>query len=244
MNKFAQLKEYTDSIGSIYGTENTSLYLYSLAKILEPRLVVDLGTGLGSNFLWLGTALKENATGNLITVDHGEDWSNFVKIREQLGPYYREDYKDFIYNLIDEFDLSEEVSYVKSKIQDFNIDSEIDILVSDFAHGPYDIVSLLAKYLPKMAFCSHIFIDSASTLYSSYHTLEKLIEQFNKGIVPLSMAEMLEKEDYDNTIRLLCLTEFKLTHIIENKNRSQNSMAQIQIIPRDIMPQPRVNIRF
>ena len=244
MNKFAQLKEYTDSIGSIYGTENISLYLYSLAKILEPRLVVDLGTGLGSNFLWLGTALKENATGNLITVDHGEDWSKFIKIRDQLGPYYREDYTDFIHNLIDEFDFGEEVSYVKSTIQDFNVDSEIDFLVSDFAHGPYDIVSLLAKYLPKMAFYSHIFIDSASTLYSSYHTLEKLIEQFNKGIIPLTLGEMLDQSGYDEISRLIVLSEFKLTHLIENKNRNQNSMAQIQISPRDIMPQPRVNIRF
>ena len=244
MSKFAQLKEYTDSIGSIYGTENTSLYLYSLAKILEPRIVLDLGTGLGCTSLWLGTALKENNRGKLITVDDGSEWSKFTKIQDQLGPYYRENYSDFIFNLIEEFDLSEEVSFANGKIQNFSIDSEIDFLVSDFAHGPYDIVNLLAKYLPKMAFSSHIFIDSASTLYSSYHTLEALIEQLNKGKIPLSLGEMIREEDYDDVSRLVQLTTFKLTHLVENKDRKQNSMAQIQIIPNDIMPQPRINIRF
>ena len=32
---------------------------------------------------------------------------------------------------------------------------------------------------------SKIYIDSASTHYSSYHTLEKLIDMFNNDIMPV-----------------------------------------------------------
>lgn len=244
MNQFASLKQYTDTIGSVYGTENISIYLYSLAKMIEPKLVIDLGTGLGSTSLWLGMALKENNIGNVITVDNGSEWDRLKQIRDLLDPYYKEDYSDFIRNLISTFELNSQVSFVNSKIETLQVTQEIDILVCDYAHGPYNILKLFAEYLPKMAMNSYIFIDSASTLYSSYHTLEKLIEQLNKGIIPLTLSEMVHEDDAENFSKMVQCSTFKLTHLIENKKRNQNSTAQIQISPVDIMPQPRVNIRF
>ena len=38
--------------------------------------------------------------------------------------------------------------------------------------------------------------------------------------------------------------EFKLEHIVENKDRSQNSTACITIQPYDIFPYPKVNVRY
>ena len=244
MNKFANLKSYTDSIGSIYGTENISIYLYSLARMIEPKLVVDLGTGLGSTSLWVGSALEENNKGTLITVDDGSEWDRIKQARDLIEPYFREDYSDFIYNLIHSFELNSYVSFIHSRIETLAVTQKIDMLICDYSHGPYNILKLLANYLPKMSMNSYIFIDSASTLYSSYHTLEKLIEQLNKGIVPLTLSEMVSENDAEDFARVIGTSEFKLTHLIENKNRSQNSTAQIQILPVDIMPQPRVNIRF
>lgn len=244
MSKFAALKQYTDSIGSVYGTENISIYLYSLAKMLEPKLVVDLGTGLGSTSLWLGMALKENKQGNVVTVDDGGEWKKFKQISHLLEPYYSSNYSEFIQNLISAFDLDSQVSFVDAQIQTLDVIEEIDILVSDYAHDPYTILKLFAKYLPKMSKNSYIFIDSASTLYSSYHTLEKLIEQLNKGMIPLTLGEMVDDNDAERFMRIIQCSQFKLTHLIENKNRNQNSTTQIHISPIDLMPQPRVNIRF
>lgn len=244
MHNFTKLKSYTDSIGSIYGTENISIYLYSLARMIEPKLVVDLGTGLGSTSLWVGTALKENHIGKLITVDDGSEWNRIKQAKDVIEPYFQEDYSEFINNLIHSFELNSRVSFLNSRIETLSVTQKIDMLICDYSHGPYNILKLLANYLPKMSPNSYVFIDSASTYYSSYHTLEKLIEQLNKGIVPLTLSEMVSENDAEDFARVIGTSEFKLTHLIENKNRNQNSTAQIQILPVDIMPQPRVNIRF
>lgn len=244
MNKFTELKQYTDTIGYVYGTENIAIYLYSLAKMIEPEVVVDLGTGLGSTSLWLGMALKENGKGKVITIDDGSEWYRIRQIQRSLEPYYSNDYSKFVENLISEFELKSQVSFVKTKIETLEISPEIDILVSDHAHNTYNILKIFAKYLPKMSMNSYIFIDSASTLYSSYHTLEKLIDQFNQGIIPFTLREMIADTDAEYFSKIVQCSTFKLTHLIENKKRNQNSTAQIQISPIDIMPQPRVNIRF
>ena len=129
MNKFANLKSYTDSIGSIYGTENISIYLYSLARMIEPKLVVDLGTGLGSTSLWVAAALEENNKGTLITVDDGSEWDRIKQAKDLIEPYFREDYSDFIYNLIHSFELNSYVSFIHSRIETLAVTQKIDMLI-------------------------------------------------------------------------------------------------------------------
>ena len=78
---------------------------------------------------------------------------------------------------------------------------------------------------------SKIYIDSASTHYASYHTLEKLVDMFNKNIIPLSILQLSTDEKIHQMIHT---HQFKLDHIIENKDRKQNSTACISIQPYDI----------
>jgi predicted O-methyltransferase YrrM len=76
---FQQLKEYTDKIGTVYGTEDFAIYMYSIVKMRRPAKIVELGTGVGTTTLWMAQALKENGFGKLHTIDNGSMWAEFVK---------------------------------------------------------------------------------------------------------------------------------------------------------------------
>lgn len=238
MNTFSELKQYTDSIGSIYGTEDFSIYLYSLVKMTKPRNVVELGTGLGSVALWTALALKENESGSILTVDDGSEWERLKTSVGMATGIYEENYATYITNLIDKFELTHQIAFLNQKIDSIPIEN-IDIFFSDFAHGPFDIIKLLSQYLPKMSDDSFMFFDSASTHYGSYHTLENIVDTFNNGKIPRVLKEMgTDISDKVNNCK------FQLQHIVENKDRNQNSTACIRITPVDIFPYPRVNVRF
>ena len=237
LDKFVSIKRYTDSIGSVYGTEDFSIYLYSIVKMLKPKNVVELGTGLGSTAFWAALALEENGFGRIITVDDGSEWDSVgTYVRSLVGKHYNSDYATYINNLITSFDLKN-IHLLNEKISVININEPIDILFTDFAHSVFDIVQLLAYYIPKMSSYSKIYIDSASTNYSSYCALERIVESLNHGKVPASIKEVaVEEIDISSS-------KFYLEHIIENKDRSQNSTACITIMPEDIFCYPRVGIR-
>lgn len=241
---FANLKKFTDRIGSFYGTEDFALYLYSLVKMSKPKTVLELGTGLGTTSLWLALGLKENDLGVLHTIDDGSEWENIGKIKDLLGDYYNENYKDYFLNLLGKFKLSEQVSFYNQKITKIDYLDNIDILFCDYSHGPYSVIKLIADYLHRMSENSFIFIDSASTYYSSFHTLESIIYYLNQGKIPKTLREMIEVSELDSFKEKINLSSLELTHIVENKERNQNSTTQIKISPLDIMPQPRKFIRF
>lgn len=242
--KFERLKKFSDSIGAVYGTEDFAIYLYSIVKMTKPRTVLELGTGLGTAALWIAQALEENNYGSLYTIDNGNEWERLKPAVTQLVKYYKEEYNDYITNLFHSFKYQGIVKYVNHDIENLNFSDEYDIVFSDFSHSPYYIFKFLAEIIPLMSNNSYIFIDSASTYYSSYHTLESIIDSFNIGKIPYTLLELVhpeQREIFSNRVRNL---KFELTHVIENKNRDQNSTAQIKILPFDVMPQPRNNIRF
>jgi predicted O-methyltransferase YrrM len=237
MNKFSELKKYTDSIGSVYGTEDFSIYLYSLVKMLKPQTVVELGTGLGSVALWTALALEENKSGIIHTIDDGSEWDRLKTHVGMATGVYEEQYSSYIKQLITKFNF-EQINFINQKIDALQL-GNIDILFSDFAHGPFDIIKLLGDYLPQMSDDSMIFFDSASTHYGSYHTLETIVNCFNSGKVPRVFKDLgVDLSDKVNGCK------FQLNHIVENKDRNQNSTACIRIMPVDIFPYPRVNVRF
>jgi len=239
--KIASIKQFSDNVGTIYGTEDFSIYLYSLVKMKRPKNIVELGTGVGSVALWCGLALEENGEGKIYTVDDGSDWSNLLPAASRFGDLYDSNYKNYITKLVNHFELDGYIAPINEKINIVDVDN-IDILFSDFAHSPFDVVKLLSYYLPKMSECSSIFIDSASTLYSSYCMLESVVESLNKGVIPRSLLEVCL--DIDSLESIVKSSTFRLEHIIENKNRDQNSTARIDIYPKDVFPYPRVNMRF
>lgn len=242
--KIGEIKKFTDSVGSIYGTEDFNVYLYSIVKMIKPRSVLELGTGLGSSSLWIALGLEENNSGTLFTVDDGSEWDRLKVIKQSVGGLYKEEYASFIEGLIEHFQFKDRVKFYNEKVTTFGYSDKYDIVFSDFSHGPYFIIKLIAEILPKMEDNSFIFIDSASTYYPSYHTLESLISLLNAGKIPKTVKELIPNNTHNVFVEKVLSSKFELTHIIENKDRNQNSTAQIKISPIDIMPQPRVSIRF
>jgi hypothetical protein len=76
------LLEWNALVGEIYGTEDKSLFLYSLVKMQKPENIVEIGTGLGVSSFWMAHALKENGSGHVWTVDNGTQWNEAVQFYE------------------------------------------------------------------------------------------------------------------------------------------------------------------
>lgn len=243
--QFSKLKTITDKLGSVYGTEDFCIYLYSLVKMTKAQTVLELGTGLGLSMLWIAQALQENKSGMLHTIDDGSEWDK-IRVSNTIPLLYEhETYKSFIHSLIQDFSFDQEINFYNDHIKaPLDVKQPIDILFADFNHGPYSVLKILADYLPLMSDHSYMFIDSASTYYSSYHTLEALVSILNSGRLPQTFQELIDPHQIKVTENKVRASKFELSHIIETKNRNQNSTAQIKIVPLDIMPQPRVNIRF
>jgi len=233
---FSQLKEYTDRIGTVYGTEDFAMYMYSIVKMRKPAKIVELGTGVGTTTLWMAQALKENGFGKLHTVDNGEMWAEFV--RNHPKEKFPNTYQEFITNSIKQFELEDQIEFHNTDItalDDGYFGSDIDILFTDFEHYPASILTLFSLYLPYLNKNSLFLIDGASTFYPSFLLLENLVSMFNQGQVPNSLNPAIEK--------IVKNSKFTLNHLIENKDRHQNSTAQITINPIDIFPQPVARIR-
>jgi hypothetical protein len=141
-------------------------------------------------------------------------------------------------NLINYFKLSDSVTFINNQINLSNLPNNIDIIFSDFAHGPKDIVSMLPDMLLKCADSSVIMFDSASTYYSSYHTLEAIVALFNAGKIPASMKSS------EQLLKKISTSKFTIQHMLESKPRAQNSTACLYIDPIDILPHPLTNMRF
>lgn len=243
-DKLVKVKRYTDKIGDVYGTEDFSVYLYSIVKMAKSKNIVELGSGLFTTTLWAALALEENQSGLIHTVDNGAEWNRMSSLIGTIPLQYKSDYYEFAQGMISEFQFQDRIKFYNGNIDDFKSDDDIDILFSDYSHGVYSIFNLIANYLHAMTDNSYIFIDSASTYYPSFLTLNTLIDSLNKKHIPSSLGELVHPDNIAKFTHKVNSSKFEITHIIENKNRNQNSVAQIKILPDDIMPQPRVNIRF
>lgn len=242
--KIAKIKYFTDKIGKIYGTEDFAIYLYSIIKMAKSKTMLELGTGFGTTTLWSALAMEENEQGVIHTIDDGSEWESLSKFKDLFEDDFKIDYGEYIKSIIKKFEFDNRVSYYNQKITKMSFLQDIDIIFCDYSHGPYSVIKLLADYLARMSDNSYIFIDSASTYYSSFHTIESIIDYFNCGKVPKTVHEMIDSYDVKKFYEKVMTSKFELTHLIEHKHRNQNSTTQIKITPIDIMPQPRVNIRF
>jgi predicted O-methyltransferase YrrM len=248
-DRFVELKRYTDRVGSIYGTEDFSVYLYSIIKMMKPETVVELGTGLGSAMLWSGLALEENEFGTIHTIDDGSEWYRLKTAKNAMGDHYHDDYNDFITGLVQKYEVQDQVNFLNQRIDVLDL-KNIDILFSDFAHGVFDVTKLLVDYIPKMNDHSKIYIDSASTHYSSYMAINRIVDILNSGRIPRTFYEVFESKNnlqkeynIENLKQKVENTTFSVEHMVENKDRDQNSTCCITLTPIDIFPYPRKNIR-
>jgi predicted O-methyltransferase YrrM len=238
----AELKLFTDRVGRIYGTEDWCMFLYALAKMHAPRHVLELGFGVGACALWLAQAMRENGAGHVYTVDDGRDWAKVLSENEEV---FATDEKlavfsDYFGYLRERFDLTKQLTHIAHSIPPFpRMDQPIDMLFSDFMHGPNDILQILGTYLGGMAASSSIFIDSASTSFPSYALLELLIPQLNQGRLPQMLLECIPEAQLEATWKMVRASRFDLIHVTEHKRRAQNSTAWIKIQPLDLRAYPR-----
>jgi len=237
-NKAKKLtEELEDAVG--YGTEDFAIFLYSLIKMRKPENIVELGTGVGSTMLWSALACKENGFGKVTTVDNGLHWVEDIQHYDN-SLFKGKKYFEFINQIISEYDIKD---YVVFKNENINIESlnsidfKIDILFADFDHGPDTVQNIIVSCLDKVSDESIIFIDSASTYYPSYLLLESLVNKLNSN----TLTDSLNLND--EAKKFIGKSKFNLVHIIEDKDRSQNSTAMIEIKPKSEFPNSKF-IRF
>jgi len=257
MDERAKLLVLADVAGMPFGTEDFCLFLYSLVRMHAPRTIVELGTGLGTSAFWMALAAKRNGVGHVWTVDDLELFTSYDSLLGQISTHLRkaqfpqleastpEQYFQEVAALLD---LASYVTFVREKM---NLDEVrhfdrypfsnelIDLLFSDFRHGPEDILAILGHFLPRMSPASSIFIDSAPTAWTSYLLLEQLVSQLNQGQIPKALQDrcVVDLNPLMKNRRIM------LVHLTEWKKREQNGTAWLKIEPIDLLPQPRTQMR-
>lgn len=252
--RFLELLATRYQIGALHGSEDISVLLYSLVRRERPRVVVELGTGLGVSTVWIASAMKENGLGVIYTFDNG---SHFEKesvkefLRDLSGPIaplskIAQDgtYVEFVTALFELCDVQEHITLVNDEIDIDSIDNirsaigpePIDVIFSDYRHSPAMVEKIVAKFLPLMNETSSIFIDSASSHIPSFLTLERLVQQLNEQKLPKRLRLSMTDEEQTAARRVLETTNFKLVHLMEKLDRRQNSTSWIRLEPADLIP--------
>jgi hypothetical protein len=250
------LLEIRSALGPLYGTEDLCVLLYSLVRMERPQNMVEIGTGTGICAAWMAQAVKENGQGHVHTLDNGADekiiCQKVRKVKNQLPSGLRLingfTYEDYLAALFLATGVRKHVSFYNasvsldqsemlSEIHPF-MRTKIDLLLCDFAHGPEAIMDLLSYFLPMMSDCSSIFIDSASTHLPSFLLLERLVSQLNNGKMPHHFLTIGSSQKRWQLFEIVTQRSFRLMHLIERKDRVQNSTAWIKIEPTDWVPHP------
>jgi len=225
---FNKLKEYSDKFGEGYGTEDFSIFLYSLIKMTKPNIFVEFGTGTGSCLLWAATACKENNLGKAISIDNGSSWNQISK-ENIFDKKYIDNYSLFINDMVKEHELN---NFAIFKNENFNlktfndINCLADIVFFDFNHGPDAVINILRNMLSNISANSIIFIDSIPTSFESNEMLKKILNGFNNNLILEDIK--LNKQEVDFVFK----SRFDIINIIEKKNRNQNSVAMIKVSPK------------
>ena len=252
----ADLLQLTDVIGEVFGTEDLCLLLFSLVRMHAPEVIVELGTGYGTSAFWMALAADINDQGHVWTVDDlsqvdgysrllakkrsrlvGTVWEGvsgtsgaecMEAIRTTLGLDTR------LMFLHRRMDLSD-----PSHFDGYDFPTPVDLLFSDFNHGPSAILDILGHFLPRMSAASSILIDGASTSWPSYLLLEHLVEQLNRGMIPALLQDRCSKD-----LRVvLDGRRIVLVHLTKTQKQVKNSTAWLKVEPNDLQPHPVTAVR-
>ena len=253
----AKLLRLTDAVEGGFGTEDFSLFLYSLVRMHVPETVVELGTGFGVSAFWMALGAKRNQTGHVWTVDDFELFERQKPMVEKFIAKLRESdiasladptAEDYFTGISNQLGLDPYLTFVNSKIALNEIDhfadypfagKPVDLLFSDFQHGGVSILQILGHFLPQMAPSSSIFIHSAPTAWTSYLLLEQLCSQLNAGKIP----QLLQNYSSVDLGELVRHRRIVLVNLTERKDRNQNSAAWLKIEPIDLLPHPQSRMR-
>ena len=255
----AQLLRATDALGGVFGSENISLFLYSLIKLHRAETIVELGGGLGISSLWMALACKENGAGRVWTVENGE---LLRKKGDDQGSLLERAARAFASADLPHVDPSSVEGYFASLAAAFGVGAHLelvartisleeaahfdsypfaakplDLVFSDFMHGPQDVLRILCDFLPRMAPASSLFIDSAPALWPSYLLLENVVGHLNAGRVPQVFLDW--GCDLGDFVRTRVI---RLIHLTEPHKEVQNATAWLKIEPIDVFPYPRTHM--
>jgi Methyltransferase domain len=248
----------TDVLGRPYGTEEFCLFLHSLVRMNRPLSMVELGSGFGASAFWMALAAKQNGNGHVWSYDNNGNTALLPqllsKAKQQLAHTPWADLENFAPELIPGTILkrlgltsfltftTQQISLDSPKaIDSYGFEGPVDLLFSDFQHGPAAILGILGGFLPRMSPAGSIFIDSASTSLPSYLLLENLVSQLQRGTIPL----LLQEHAVVDLQELMCNRRITLVHITKcGPGRSQqNSVAWLKFEPTDLIPHPRTVMR-
>jgi hypothetical protein len=84
-----------------------------------------------------------------------------------------------------------------------------------------------------------VFLDSASTHYPSYALLEAITELLNAGKIPDLLWQRIEPARRERSLEWVRRHSFQLVHLVESKQRAQNSTAWLRYWPADVRPWPK-----
>ncbi len=250
-SSFARLREFSIRIGRVYGTEDWSIFLYSLVRLHKPMVVVELGTGYAVTAFWMAQGLKENQQGHLWTLDDGRGFEYPVRddltfvMNEIPMSQRRAALKEYFDRMSKQLELEGTMTLLTDSMPPFpEVEEKIDLLFSDFDHGPKTVLSLLAFYLPRMSAFSSILVHSGSSHLETYLTLEQTVEYLNQGKVPLALLERVPAEARDSLVEFVRRSDFQLIHLTTPQKVHQNSTAWLKVQPADLRPYPLIKVPF
>jgi hypothetical protein len=208
VNNIIKYIKETEKVYS-FNTENFCFYMYGLIKMIKPKTVLELGTGLGTTTFLAAQACKENNYGKVISIDDGSQCSHIIN-----------DYRKYINSKIKKFNLNKHCEFIYKKLNLISLEEikdvkDISILFNDINSEPQYFFSILTWLIPKLNNKTYFIIDKTATFLPTRNIIDVCLKDLNVGKVPKVMYDMTDDKTYlENKIRKL---NFSI-HYVERKN--------------------------
>ncbi len=225
-------------------------------RLQGPGTIVELGRGLGITTLHMAVAVAENAHGHVWSVDDEELVTELVDldavsqrlVADEVLPSAPPDARAIVEAMAAALDVGDRISLARARIDldgtplvppDAVAEQPIDLLLSDFNHGPEAVLRILAWALPRLAPSASIVIDSASTWWPSWLALERTVALLDAGHVPRLLGEWAGTD----LTAAVAGRRFTLVPLTRPGADRQNGAAWLKIDPIDLVPWPRTQMR-
>jgi hypothetical protein len=228
MDTFNKIINYTKDTDSHYNTSGFSFYLYGLIKMIGPKSIVELGTGLGTTSFLAAQACKENNKGKVITVDNGQDTkhskfslpNDFTKLQTEFK--------------LEQFLEFRNINLDLNTLQGLDDIKNVDILFNDIDCGPHYFLTLLIWLLPRIDKECYFIIDQGATYWPNYCVVELALPLLNQGKIPDVMLGLINDKEYIK--ELLHGFKFSVQHVLkqETEDNLQDSFSVIKIEKNNI----------
>lgn len=228
MDNFNKIINYTKDTDSHYNTSGFSFYLYGLIKMIKPKSIVELGTGLGTTSFLAAQACKENNKGKVITVDNSQDTiynkfrlpNDFTKLQTEFKLEHFLEFRNINLDL--------------NTLQGLEDIQTVDILFNDIDCGPHYFLTILNWILPRVNKECYFIIDQGATYWPNYCAIELTLPILNQGKIPDILLSIID--DREQFKSLLEKFKFSVHHILKDETNDtlQDSFSIIKIEENNI----------